>query len=65
VTHAYNPRYLRGIQRIDICNHPVEKVRESAISTNEPGIVVSACKLRYRRGIGRRISVRGWPQAKV
>jgi hypothetical protein len=41
-----------------------KKISETSISTNETGMVIQICNPTYAGGIGRRITVPGWPVQK-
>jgi hypothetical protein len=44
---------------------PEQKVSETPISTNKPGMVAPNCNHSYLGGVGRRIAIQELPQAKI
>jgi hypothetical protein len=53
------------IRRIKVVGQPRQKVSQTPILTNNPGMVVCVYNPSYLGGIGRRITVWGWLQAKM
>jgi hypothetical protein len=57
VVHACNLSYSGESGRIVVQDWPRQKVLETPISTNKPGLMVCACDPNYTGSVGRRIVV--------
>jgi hypothetical protein len=67
VAHSWNPSYTEdGDRRITVGGQPGQNSECNPVLKNKPGMVANVCGLSFVEAyIGRRITVRGWPQAKA
>jgi hypothetical protein len=53
------------MERIEVQGQTEQKVSETPISTNKPGMVVHSCNPSYPGGISRRLKVQGCARQKA